>query len=97
MRELQYRFDGLPVHSLIYCQSYNQGVLQMLIDAKKMRSCQAMPQSQILQSKLNQTGNNRDCLGMTPHHILACTSVHNIEIYRVIIDNYHTNLITEDG
>ena len=29
--ELQHRLDGLPVHSVVYCQSYNQGVLQNLI------------------------------------------------------------------
>jgi hypothetical protein len=33
---------------------------------------------------------------MTPLHILTCSSVHDIEVYRVIIDNYPTNLITED-
>jgi hypothetical protein len=33
---------------------------------------------------------------MTPLHILACSSVHNLEVYRVIVENYPTNLITED-
>jgi hypothetical protein len=33
---------------------------------------------------------------MTPLHILACSYVHDLEVYRVIIDNYPTNLITED-
>jgi hypothetical protein len=33
---------------------------------------------------------------MTPLHILACSSSHDLEIYRVIIENYPTNLITED-
>jgi hypothetical protein len=79
-RELQYRFIRLPIHSLIYYQSYNQEVLQHLIAA----------------IKLDPTGNQQDCLGMTPLHILACSSVHNIELYRVLIENYPTNLITED-
>ena len=70
-------------YKLVYYQSYNQGVLQILIAAINMRSGQP-------------TGNQQDCLGMTPLHILACSSVHNIEIYRVIVDNYPTNLITED-
>ena len=34
---------------------------------------------------------------MTPLHILTCSSVHDIDVYRVIVDNYPTNLITEDG
>jgi hypothetical protein len=78
--ELQHRFDGLPIHSTVYYQSYHQGVLQNLICA----------------IKLDATGNQQDCLGMTPLHILACSSVHDIEVYHIIIENYPANLITED-
>jgi hypothetical protein len=88
--ELQHRFDGLPIHSMIYYQSYHQGVLQNLISAINMTSDQHRT------SMLDPTGNQQDCLGMTPLHILACSSVHDIELYRVIIENYPTNLITED-
>jgi hypothetical protein len=77
---LQHRFDRLPIHSLVYYQSYNQEVLQNLMDA----------------IKLDSTRNQQDCLGMTPLHILACSSVHDLEVYRVIVDKYPTNLITED-
>jgi len=90
--ELQHRFDGLPIHKLVYYQSYHQGVLQNLITAIYMRSSHG----RALRSELNLTGDQQDCLGMTPLHILACSSVHDIEVYRVIIDNYPTNLITED-
>ena len=89
---LQHRFDGLPIHRIVYYQSYNQGVLQNLIPAINMRS----GQRRTLRSKLNPTGNQQDCLGMTPLHILACSSVHDLELYSVIIENYPTNLITED-
>jgi hypothetical protein len=90
--ELQHRFIGLPIHRLVYYQSYNQGVLQILIAAINIRS----GQSRLLRPKQNPTGNQRDCLGMTPLHILACSSVHDLEVYRVIVMNYPTNLITED-
>jgi hypothetical protein len=92
IRELMHRFDGLPIHSIVYYQSYHHGVLQNLIAAINMRSdqCQTLP------SELNPTGNQQDCLGMTPLHILACSSIHDIELYRVLIENYPTNLITED-
>ena len=93
IRELMHRFDELPIHSLVYYQSYNQGVLQNLSAIINMRSGQ--PWS--LRSKLNLTGNQQDCLGMTPLHILACSSVHDLEAYRLIVENYPTNLITEDG
>ena len=91
--ELQHRFDGLPIHKLVYYQSYDhQGVLQKVIDAMNTRS----GQRRTLRNKLNPTGNHQDCLGMTPLHILACSSVHNLEVYRVIVEKYPTNLITED-
>ena len=92
IRELQHRFDRLPIHKLAYYQSYYQGVIQNLIAAKNMRSIQ----SRTLRSKLDPTGNHQDCLGMTPLHILACSSVHNLELYRVMVEKYPTNLITED-
>jgi hypothetical protein len=89
---LMHRFDSLPIHSIVYYQSYNQGVLQVLLAALNMRSGQC----RTLRSKLDPTGNQQDCLGMTPLHILTCSSVHDLEMYRVIIENYPTNLITED-
>jgi hypothetical protein len=89
---LQHRFDGLPIHSIVYYQSYHQGVLQILLVAINLRS----GQRRTLRSKLDPTGNQQDCLGMTPLHILACSSVHDIEVYRVIVENYPANLITED-
>ena len=45
---------------------------------------------------LDPTSNQQDCLGMTPLHILACSSVHDMEVYHLIIEEYPTNLITED-
>jgi hypothetical protein len=92
IRELQHRFDRLPIHFIVYYQSYHQGVLQNLIAAINTR----LGQCQTLRSKLDPTGNQQDCLGMTPLHILTCSSVHDLELYRVIVDNYPTNLITED-
>jgi hypothetical protein len=93
IRALRHRFDRLPLHSIVYYQSYNQGVLQHLIAAiLNMTS----GRSSALRSKLDPTGNHQDCLGMTPLHILTCSSVHDLELYDVIIENYPTNLITED-
>jgi len=91
IRALQRRFDGLLIHSLVYYQSYNQGVLHNLIAAINMRS------GQCRMSMLDPMGNEQDCLGMTPLHILTCSSVHDLELYCLIVDNYPTNLITEDG
>jgi hypothetical protein len=81
VRQLKHRFDRLPVHSTVYCQSYNQGALQRLITSD---------------NELDPTGNQQDCLGMTPLHILACSSVHDLEVYCLIVAKYPANLITED-
>jgi hypothetical protein len=92
IRELQHRFYRLPIHRIVYYQSYHQGVLQDLIAAINMSS----GQGPILIINVEPTGNQQDCLGMTPLHILACSSVHNLEVYRLIVESYPTNLITED-
>ena len=110
--ELQHRFDALPIHKLVYYHLYHQGVLQNLIPAINMRSGQRRTlrvlqvliaamnmrsgQRRTLRSKLDRRGDQQDCLGMTPLHILACSSVHDIEVYRLIVEKYPANLITED-
>jgi hypothetical protein len=92
MRELQHRFDRLPIHSIVYYQSYHQGVLQTLIAAINMASGQNLT----LCNKLDPTGIQQDCIGMTPLHILTCSSVHDLEVYCLIVEKYPTNLVTED-
>jgi hypothetical protein len=41
IRELQHRFDRLPIHSIVYYHSHNENVLQKLIAAMNMRSGQS--------------------------------------------------------
>ena len=79
---LKHRFDGLLIHCAVYFQSNYQGELQRLITSG---------------NELDPTGNEQDCLGITPLHILTCSSEHNLELYQLIVENYSTNLIIEDG
>ena len=44
----------------------------------------------------NNMHNNQDCLGMTPLHILACSSKHDLELCQFIVAIYPNSLITED-
>jgi hypothetical protein len=81
IRELKHRFDGLLIHCAVYFQSYYQGELQRLIPSG---------------NELDPTGNEQDCIGMTPLHILTCSYVHNLELYRLIVEKYPINLIIED-
>jgi len=92
VQELRRRFDNLPIHKMIYYQSYDTVTVEQLYDATNRRC----GQRRSLRSKVNPTGKQQDCLGMTPLHILACSSVQNVELYKVLIDKYPENLIIED-
>ena len=89
---LQHRFDNLPIHKMIYYQSYNNVTPDQLNSALDMRS----GQRRSARMKLDQTGKQQDCLGMTPLHIIACSTVQNIELYKVLVAKYPDNLITKD-
>ena len=74
INSLQHRFNNLPVHKMLYYQSYGQGrVMRSIFD-----------------------DHQQDTLGMTPLHILACSTVQNIEMYRMFIEKHPESLITKD-
>mmetsp|Transcript_1183 Transcript_1183/g.1966 ORF Transcript_1183/g.1966 Transcript_1183/m.1966 type:complete len:483 (-) Transcript_1183:391-1839(-) len=83
---LKHRFDVLPIHQLCYYQHYHptNNTLQHLEEAM------GTPKQP------NITGTQQDCLGMTPLHILACSTKHDMDLYRLLIEKYPNNLITED-
>ena len=81
---LQHRFDNLPIHKMIYYQSYNNITSDQLRIETDSRTRQSS------------SGKQQDCLGMTPLHILACSTVQNIELYKVLVENYPESLISED-
>ena len=84
---LMHRFDGLPIHKIMYYQSYHptEATNEHLSRALNMRT------------RTSKSGNQNDCLGMTPLHILACSKKQSLELYRVIIEKCPENLITEDN
>jgi hypothetical protein len=83
---LRNRFDGLPVHSKMYYISYYPVVLEEFRNIIMVDD-----------NELDLTGLQQDCLGMTPLHILACSTVQCLELYQLIIDKYPANLIVEDA
>jgi len=89
---LRHRFDNLPIHEMIYYQSYNNVTVDDLNNTTNMRH----GQRRSLRRKLDPSGKQQDCLGMTPLHILACSTGQNIELYRVLIEKYPENLTTKD-
>ena len=89
---LKHRFDNLPIHKMIYYHSYNNLTSEQLNNAiKNISSSQTGSHG-----NLNPAGNQQDCLGMTPLHILACSSVHHLELYQVLIEKYPENLVAKD-
>ena len=88
---LKHRFDNLPIHKMVYYHSYNNLTSEQLSNTINIASSQTRSHG-----NLNPTGNQQDCLGMTPLHILTCSKVQNIELYQVLIEKYPDNLITED-
>ena len=89
---LEYRFDNLPIHKMIYYQSFNNITIDQLSDVTNMRRSQRRS----LRCKLDPSGSQQDCLGMTPLHIMACSTMQNVELYKVLVEKYPENLITED-
>jgi hypothetical protein len=86
---LRNRFSGLThsLHSMMYYKSYYPKALEEIRNIINMEE----------NGELNPTGNQQDCLGMTPLHILACSTVHSLVLYRLMIDKYPGNLIVEDA
>jgi hypothetical protein len=80
---LKIRFDGLLIHGKIYHNQMSTEVIQNSIIIGE-------------NGELDPTGLHQDCLGMTPLHILACSTVQCLEMYQLMVDNYPANLIVED-
>jgi hypothetical protein len=83
---LKIRFVKLPLHSKMYYISYYPVVLEEIRNIIMSEN-----------GDLDPTGLHQDCLGMTPLHILACSTVQCLELYQLIVDKYHASLIVEDA
>jgi len=88
---LQQRFDDLPIHKICYYQSYQDNETTMQHLKREIN-----PWSTKFPGQLNVSGKEQDCLGMTPLHILACSTKPTIEMYRLLIDKYPETLIMKD-
>ena len=82
---LHHRFDNLPIHKMIYYHTYNNVTPNQLNNATDSKTRQS------------RSGNQQDCLGMTPLHIMACSTVQNLELYKVLIEQFPENLVIKDG
>jgi len=73
---LQHRFDNLPIHKICYYQSYHDTETTMQNIRREVNPWTTKPPGQ-----LNTTDKEQDCLGMTPLHILACSTKQNVKCF----------------
>mmetsp|Transcript_17855 Transcript_17855/g.37635 ORF Transcript_17855/g.37635 Transcript_17855/m.37635 type:complete len:329 (+) Transcript_17855:84-1070(+) len=92
VKALKRRFNGLPIHKMLYYQSYHPVTASQLREAIDTR----YGQPRTLRARLDPTGRQQDCLGMTPLHILACSTVQEVSLYQVLIEKYPENLVAKD-
>ena len=87
----RHRFDDLPIHKICYYQSYHDSETTLQSLKREINPWTSKPPG-----KLNTTGKEQDCLGMTPLHILACSTKPTIDMYQLLIDKYPETLIMKD-
>jgi len=89
---LRQRFDNLPIHKICYHYCYNDTQESTLAQLTK----EIIPS--LWKREVNPTGKQQDCLGMTPLHILACSTKqqNSMEVYQLLIDKYPETLIMND-
>jgi hypothetical protein len=86
---LRNRFDGLPLHKICYYHSHDSAEV-----AIRSLSSELETQS----SSISRASRGiQDCLGMTPLHILACSTKHHLAMYQMLLSKYPEHLIYTDA
>jgi hypothetical protein len=86
---IMHRFDELPLHKYCY-DSYPTHAIQPVNNTSSEQFYQDV-------ARLPANGLQQDCLGMTPLHILACSSNgQGIEVFQCMIEKYPNALHTKD-
>ena len=86
---IMHQFDELPLYK--FCLDYNSSHDTQAEDNT------SHPDFYHYVARLPAHGNQQDCLGMTPLHILACSSRgHSAEIYKCMVENYPNALLIKD-
>ncbi len=91
--KLQHRFDGLPLHNICYYHSYHDADANLLAVNRILNPSSTKTHFE----ELSDIGKRQDCMGMTPLHILACSTKHNMEMYQLLIEKYPEALVTKDN
>lgn len=95
---LRDRFSGLPVHKICYYHSHGspevaiRNLSSELGQASSLRDSGGHRQRDTCGKRIL----GRDVIGMTPLHILSCSTKHHLDMYRMLIAANPDQLITED-
>ena len=94
---LMTRFDGLPVHELLYrqCHLPEDEALERLRIAVSGRSG-SRSLRRAAASALTESGCRRDCMGMTCLHVLACSSRQTVDMHRLLLERYPEAVYAKD-
>ena len=85
---LRTRFNGLPLHRICYYHSHYSSEVAICNLSGEMGA----QSSSISRASRGDT----DCIGMTPLHILACSTKHHMDMYELLVRRYPDHLIIED-
>lgn len=94
---LKRRFDQLPVHKICSDQS---GLPPEAARRKLKKAVAPGRARRILRATCGgpaDAGTERDCLGMTPLHVLACSAARDAALYRLLIERYPESLVAKDA
>ena len=84
---LKSRFVGLLIHAIIYYKPYHNTMTMQEFQIAMIGE----------DGQVNPSGLQQDSLGMTPLHILSCSTVQCLELYQLMIEYFPGNLIVEDA
>lgn len=82
---LRNRFDGLPLHRVCYYHSHDTE--EVAIEKFSIQLTKEDGLNNIDQS---------DILGMTPLHILACSTKHHLDMYQMLLSRYPGHVYAKD-
>ena len=95
---LKARFDGLPVHELLYrqCRLPEDDALERLRIAVSGRSGSRSLRRSAAGAR-TESGCRRDCMGMTCLHVLACSSRQTADMHRLLLERYPEAVHAKDS
>ena len=95
---LKARFDGLPVHELVYrqCHLPEGEALERLRIATSGRSGSRSLRA-AASGGWTESGARRDVMGMTPLHVLACSSRQTGDMHRLLAERYPEAVCSKDS